>query len=273
MAPRTSILNNKEKLNEAITNSKSSREVLEYLGLRAAGGNYNALKKAAKVFELELPKYDFTVSTGPRGFSPSFPDEQVFVENSSYANRSNLKKRMYLMGYKEECSECGIGPEWNGKPITLQLDHINGIYNDHRLENLRIICPNCHSQTETFAGRGSWAPKGDKPTKPKTVTVVQKTQKPKPPKRIKIATLCIDCESPVPRNTKRCSSCADTARQNRYSVTYPDIDVLIEQLNAANFVTVAKELGVSDNALRKHVKKFIDPSHPLLNKKRKLVTL
>ncbi|MGB2240169.1 MAG: HNH endonuclease [Pseudomonadales bacterium] len=51
------------------------------------------------------------------------------------------------------CSSCGIGDEWNGKPITLQLDHINGVNNDHRLDNLRMLCPNCHSQTDTWCGR------------------------------------------------------------------------------------------------------------------------
>lgn len=270
MAPRTSILNNKQKLIEAIANSNSSREVLVYLGLRAAGGNYNALKKAAQLFGLELPKYDFSISTGPREYSPWFPDAQVFVENSSYANRGSLKKRMYLMGYKEECSECGLGTTWNGKPITLQLDHINGIYNDHRLENLRIICPNCHTQTETFAGRSSSIEHLEKVKKISIVKIPVDTQK---PKLIRRKPLCIDCSTQVPRNTKRCSPCADTAKQNRYSVTYPEIDVLIEQLTAKNFVKIAKELGVSDNALRKHVRKFIDPSHPLLNKKRKPATL
>jgi len=53
------------------------------------------------------------------------------------------------------CALCGNSGEWQGKPLTLQLDHANGRYDDNRLENLRWLCPNCHSQTETFAGRGS----------------------------------------------------------------------------------------------------------------------
>lgn len=53
------------------------------------------------------------------------------------------------------CSECGLGPEWNGTPLTLQHDHINGINTDHRLENLRTICPNCHSQTDTYGGKNN----------------------------------------------------------------------------------------------------------------------
>ena len=72
------------------------------------------------------------------------------VKNSSYTNFFRLKKRIInenLIEYK--CSICGI-ENWNNKPIVLQLDHINGNNRDNRIENLRFLCPNCHSQTETF---------------------------------------------------------------------------------------------------------------------------
>jgi hypothetical protein len=54
---------------------------------------------------------------------------------------------------KEKCYECGLSDTWNGKPITLEIDHINGNSLDHRVENLRLLCPNCHSQTSYFRGR------------------------------------------------------------------------------------------------------------------------
>ena|ERR1035437_2569729 len=82
-------------------------------------------------------------------------DEQVFVENSTYP-RHRLKERLIkFMIIDHKCQCCSIEHEWNNKPLILQLDHINGINNDNRLENLRFLCPNCHSQQETFAGKNS----------------------------------------------------------------------------------------------------------------------
>ena len=80
-------------------------------------------------------------------------NDDVFVENSSYA-RHNLKKRIIkekLLDYKCVC--CGNIGEHNSQPLMLQLDHINGINNDHRLTNLRFLCPNCHTQQDTYAAK------------------------------------------------------------------------------------------------------------------------
>ena len=76
--------------------------------------------------------------------------EEILIENSIYSS-SKLKPRLIKAGLmKEECLSCGLGNTWNGKSIVLQLDHINGNCADNRLENLRILCPNCHSQTRTY---------------------------------------------------------------------------------------------------------------------------
>jgi hypothetical protein len=82
-----------------------------------------------------------------------FPLEDVMVENSTYP-RHSLKSRILEEGLIEyRCRCCGVGPEWLGKPMTLILDHINGVNNDNRLENLRFVCSNCDSQLPTYKSK------------------------------------------------------------------------------------------------------------------------
>lgn len=77
----------------------------------------------------------------------------ILIKNSPYKSSYSLKKRLYKEGLKtEQCEECKL-VEWNDKPITLELDHINGDNTDNRIENLKILCPNCHSQTPTFRNK------------------------------------------------------------------------------------------------------------------------
>lgn len=82
-----------------------------------------------------------------------FTDEEVFKLGSNYPR--HLLKNRFLKMVPYCCAICGQDGTWNGKKLVLQLDHKNGIHNDNRFENLQLICPNCHSQTETYAGRNS----------------------------------------------------------------------------------------------------------------------
>lgn len=78
----------------------------------------------------------------------------ILIKNSTYANSWHLKNRLIKENIlKNECSLCGLQPFWNGKPMIMILDHINGIHNDNRLENLRLVCPNCNSQLDTNCGK------------------------------------------------------------------------------------------------------------------------
>ena len=79
--------------------------------------------------------------------------EEVLVREGQKGGAQKVKRRLIKAGLLEDlCSRCGRGPEWRGEPLTLQLDHANGDARDWRFENLRVLCPNCHSQTPTFSG-------------------------------------------------------------------------------------------------------------------------
>lgn len=83
---------------------------------------------------------------------PGMPLEELL---SGPRSRNHLKQRLLREGLlKNECSKCGI-KDWLGNPLSMHIDHINGSGGDHRLENLRMLCPNCHSQTPTYGGRNT----------------------------------------------------------------------------------------------------------------------
>jgi Zn finger protein HypA/HybF involved in hydrogenase expression len=148
-------MNEKDKLQEIVKESFSYAQVLKKLNLKPIGGNYRILQRKIKQFNLDTSH--FTGQGHLKGKSHSWSKSQslkdILVENSTYQT-CKLKKRLIREKLiVNKCSECGLQDTWNGKKIVLQLDHVNGNNSDNRLENLRILCPNCHSQTDTYAGR------------------------------------------------------------------------------------------------------------------------
>lgn len=146
----------KSKIQELLDTSHSFCDVLIKLGYEPHNGNHRTLKERISKDGLSLEllsKNRLTKNIEAIHSRKKKPDEEVFCINSN-ASRSALKtriKRNNLLEYK--CSLCGNCGIHNGAALSLQIDHINGISNDSRLENLRLLCPNCHSQTPTFSGK------------------------------------------------------------------------------------------------------------------------
>ena len=122
------------------------------MGLGTNGGSSTDTLKR-RIVELNCDISHFGKKEKIQSPQARYSLDEILIENSTYANISRLKERLVREGKLEyKCQNCGI-KEWQSKPLSLHLDHINGKNNDHRIENLRFLCPNCHSQTETYAGR------------------------------------------------------------------------------------------------------------------------
>lgn len=135
-----------------VLSSNSMSDLLRKIGLSTNGGNSNKVAKE-RIHTLGISTDHFTIKIAKTTDSTRYTLEEACVANSTYQNRTKLKERLIKEKWLiYHCYICRL-VDWNNQPIALHLDHINGINNDHRLENLRLLCPNCHSQTETYAGK------------------------------------------------------------------------------------------------------------------------
>lgn len=133
-----------DTIQKASQSATSVSDVCRNLGILPEGRQHHHISKLLKSLGII---FDISKS----GRNRSRPLSHYLVANGPYINTSKLKKKLIQAGLKEnKCEKCGLLPIWMGEQLTLHLDHIDGDHNNRSIENLRILCPNCHSQTPTY---------------------------------------------------------------------------------------------------------------------------
>lgn len=219
----------KENLKNIVSTSKTYSEVLKKIGLRSAGSNFVTLKKYIKKYELNIEHFDpekVRIDKLKKNTENNLKKDlkNYLVENSNY-NRGHLKKRLYSEGLKKpKCELCGQGEIWRGKKMSLILDHINGVWNDNRLENLQIVCPNCNATLDTHCGKNLT----------KKVMSQQDIEKKEEEKKKNIY---------------------NSALKKRI-VERPPYEELKKDVWNNGYSSVGRKYGVSDNSIRKWIKYY-----------------
>ena len=170
--------------------------------------------------------------------------EDILINGKRFSSKQLKKRLIEELNWIDECILCKIGPEYNGKPLTLQLDHINGDHDDNRIENLRILCPNCHSQTDTWGNKKF----------PDVIEIPSYFFEIKNDK-YNICNICKK-EKVIHKSKRingyRCIKCSYL--NSRKIKNRPSIKQLNEDLKTMTFLAAGKKYKVSDNCIRKWLK-------------------
>jgi len=220
---------NEEEIIKAIGCSISISEVLRKLGLSIRPGNYTTVRQFSKKNNIDITHLtDYCNRPKKKVKAPpkkAKPLEEILVENSSYA-RNHLKKRLLDGGLLlNVCSICDLSGVWNGSPIKMILDHINGVNDDNRIDNLRMLCPNCNSQQETFCVGN----------------------------RKKVVYHC-SCGKEIQKASKKCTDCFKVSI--RKVPDRPFKEELEKMMRTMSWVAIGERYGVSDNSIRRWARNY-----------------
>jgi len=219
-----------EALAAAVATNITISGTLRTLGLSVSPGNFGTLAK--HITRLGIDTAHFKGRAHGTTPSEKIPLDQM-LKAGTYFSSGTVKRRLLKERLLRcECYECQMPPVWRDKLLVLQLDHINGDPCDNRLENLRLLCPNCHSQTRTFTG--------------KKMGRGRYKQTPHP---------CATCGATIlGRASDKCASCANPMK-GVTKIDWPPAEALVASVLDTSYEGVGRALGVKGNAVRRHIKK------------------
>lgn len=223
-----------EQLIEAVKISNTYQEVSRKLGHTTYGANSRTIKKHIARLKLDTSHFMSTkeiLEYARSHMKKPLSYDELFSINE--IDRKHIKK--YIIDNKiipYRCHMCNIVDTWNGNPISLHLDHINGVNNDNRLENLRFLCPNCHSQTNSYCGKNIAG-------------------------KLTVEHRCIDCNIQVANGSTRCKPCA-SKHKNSTKIVWPKTSILVQLVEEHGYAETGRKLGVSDNAVKKRIRNHPD---------------
>lgn len=145
----------REVLEPAVAASTTMNDVLRYLGIEVVGGHHTHISRRIKAYGIDTSHFQRPSRIGLPVQRHS-PQQLLVRQEPSNARRmqsDRLKRAMTELGIVERCAMCETEPLWRGHPLPLEVDHIDGDWRNNRIENLRLLCPNCHSTTDTYRGR------------------------------------------------------------------------------------------------------------------------
>lgn len=219
-------------------------QVVRALHLRSSGTAYKAIRKRIERLNLDTSHW---IDVGVGRQQPTKALEDILVKDSDYLFSTSLKGRLIRAGLLEyRCYSCGV-VEWQGVSLALHIDHINGQRTDHRLENLRLLCPNCHSITPTFGNRNK-----DKRNVEKFIEVSNVRKK----QRKMHKNECVICSKGITKAATHCKSCSGKLRE-KTKIDWPPVIELFQMVKESSYTEVGKRLGVSDNAVRRRLVRYI----------------
>lgn len=138
-----------EQLKDAVKDSFSNAQTLIKLNVVPAGGNYQTLNKAIRHFGIDASHFTGQLWSKGTTIGPK-RDIEDYLSNKQTIQSYKLKKRLIQEGlFNHECDSCK-NAEWLGKPISLELHHLDGNHENNNLDNLQLLCPNCHSFTDNY---------------------------------------------------------------------------------------------------------------------------